>query len=41
MKHNPPLVDLKELKELMAGVKLSDAKLNEYINARWLKYAEW
>lgn len=25
----------------MTGVNLNDAKLNEYINARWLKYVEW
>ena len=25
----------------MNGVQLSDQKLNEYINARWLKYVEW
>ncbi len=38
---NPKLVDLEELKTLMSGVSLSDAKANEYINARWLKYVEW
>jgi len=41
MKHSAQLVDLKELKALMTGVELSDPKLNEYINARWLKYVEW
>jgi cation transport ATPase len=37
----PKLVDLEELKKLMDEVKLSDEKLNHYINARWLKYVEW
>jgi hypothetical protein len=41
MKHDPQLVDLEELKTLMTGVNLNDANLNEYINARWLKYVEW
>lgn len=41
MKTCPQLVDLNELKELMSGVQLKDAKLNECINARWLKYVEW
>jgi len=41
MKHSAQLVDLKELKALMTGVELSEPKLNEYINARWLKYVEW
>jgi Protein of unknown function (DUF4231) len=41
MKHGPQLVDLQELKTLMTGVNLNDANLNEYINARWLKYVEW
>lgn len=41
MKRGPQLVDLEELKTLMTGVQLSDVKLNEYINARWLKYVEW
>ena len=41
MKTHPQLVDLEELKTLMTGVILNDAKLNEYINARWLKYVEW
>src|SRR4030095_7785034 len=41
MKQPPQLVDLEELKTLMYGVQLNDAKLNEYINARWLKYVEW
>jgi len=39
--NNPKLVDLEQLKTLMSGVNLSDAKANEYINARWLKYVEW
>ena len=38
---NPQLVDLKQLKSLMHGVELNDEKLNDYINARWLKYVEW
>src|SRR5262245_52178213 len=41
MKTSPKLVDLEELKKLMEGVKLADPKVNEYINARWLKYVEW
>src|SRR5262249_14567338 len=40
-KQEPQLVDLKKLKALMEGLELSDKKLNEYINARWLKYVEW
>jgi hypothetical protein len=39
--HEPKLVDLEQLKSLMNGVALSDQKLNEYINARWLNYVEW
>jgi hypothetical protein len=39
--HEPKLVDLGQLKTLMKGVELSDPKLNEYINARWLNYVEW
>ena len=38
---NPQLVDLEQLKSLMNGVELSDQKLNEYINARWLNYVKW
>jgi hypothetical protein len=34
----PELVDLEKLRKLMQGVQLDDAKLNEYINARWLKW---
>src|SRR5215510_5495610 len=41
MKNGPQLVDLEQLKTLMTGVELSDQRLNEYINARWLKYVEW
>lgn len=41
MKSLPQLVDLEELKTLMTGVELNDAKLNAYINARWLRYVEW
>jgi hypothetical protein len=41
MKNNPQLVDLEEYKTLMSGISLNDASLNEYINARWLKYVEW
>lgn len=41
MKKRIKLVDLEQLKKLMHGVELSDPKLNEYINARWLKYVEW
>lgn len=42
MTKRPVLVDLDELKRLMAEVKLDDEKQrNEYINARWLKYVEW
>jgi hypothetical protein len=41
MKNSPQLVDLKHLKVLMNGVELSDQKLNEYINARWLNYVAW
>lgn len=41
MPQAPNLVDLAELKTLIEGLKLSDPKLNEYINARWLKYVEW
>ena len=25
----------------MTGIELGDAKRNEYVNARWLKYVEW
>ena len=38
---NPKLVNLEQFKLLMSGVELDDSKLNEYINARWLKYVEW
>jgi hypothetical protein len=41
MKNHPKLVDLEQLKSLGEWVELSDQKLNEYINARWLKYVEW
>jgi len=41
MKKKPVLVDLPELRKLMAGLALGDPKRNEYINARWLKYVEW
>jgi hypothetical protein len=41
MQRDPQLVDLEQLKTLMTGVNLNDANLNEYINARWLKYVEW
>jgi hypothetical protein len=35
------LVDIAELKRLMAEVQLGDERMNEYVNARWLKYVEW
>jgi hypothetical protein len=41
MKNDPKLVDIEHLKALMSGIKLSDPKMNEYVNARWLKYVEW
>src|SRR5262245_30676966 len=41
MKNDPKLVDIEQLKALMGGIKLSDPKMNEYVNARWLKYVEW
>jgi Protein of unknown function (DUF4231) len=41
MTNKPKLVDLDQLKSLMDGIELNDQKLNEYINARWLKYVEW
>lgn len=41
MKNDPELVDLEELRRLMQGVELKDSNLNEFINARWLKYVEW
>ena len=41
MTTQPKLVDVAELQTLMAGISLDDAKQNEYINARWLKYVEW
>jgi len=41
MKHDPSLVDLAELRKLMTGLDLTDPNLNEYINARWLKYVDW
>lgn len=41
MKKKPILVDLAELRKLMTGLELGDAKRNEYVNARWLKYVEW
>ena len=42
MKQKPDLVDLPELRRLIAELKLSDdSKNNEYIQARWLKYIEW
>jgi hypothetical protein len=37
MKNSPKLVDIEKLKSLMTGGQLDDAKLNEYIHARWLK----
>jgi hypothetical protein len=41
MKHHPQLVDLQELRKLIAGVQLTDPQMNEYITARWLKYVDW
>jgi hypothetical protein len=41
MTKKPMLVDLAELRTLMMELELGDAKRNEYINARWLKYVEW
>ena len=41
MTKKPVLVDLAELRKLTTGLELGDAKRNEYINARWLKYVEW
>lgn len=41
MNKNPKLVDLAELRKLMTGLELGDAKRNDYVNARWLKYVEW
>ena len=41
MSKKPVLVDLEKLRTLTAGLDLGDQKLNEYIDARWLKYVEW
>jgi hypothetical protein len=41
VKKEPTLVDLEQLRKLIQGVEPADPKLNEYINARWLKYVEW
>lgn len=41
MATKPELVDLKKLRELIAGLDLGDKKWNEYIEARWLNYVEW
>src|SRR6185369_6522507 len=41
MSKDPILVDLKRLRELIAKLDLGDPKLNEYIDARWIKYIEW
>jgi hypothetical protein len=41
MPNSENLVDLKELRKLVDELDLSDRHLNEYINARWLKYVEW
>ena len=41
MKNEPVLVDVEKLRELIAGLDLGDRKLNEYVEARWLKYVEW
>ena len=37
----PVLVDLPEMRKLMTELELGEAKRNDYINARWLKYVEW
>lgn len=41
MKAAAKLVDLQELRALIAALELGDPKRNEYITARWLKYVEW
>ena len=42
MNKDAALVDLDTLRKLIAGLDLDDKKmLNEYIDARWLKYVEW
>jgi hypothetical protein len=41
MKNDPERFNVKELQALVSALKLSDPKMNEYINARWLKYVQW
>ena len=41
MSKKPVLVDLEKLRTLTAGLDLGDQSLNEYMEARWLKYVEW
>jgi hypothetical protein len=41
MKNDPQRFNVEELRALIEGLKLSDAKMNEYVNARWLRYVQW
>jgi hypothetical protein len=41
MKNDPQRFNVEELRALIGGIKLSDAKMNEYVTARWLRYVQW
>ena len=41
MKNDPQRFNVEELQKLIAGIDLGDAKMNEYVNARWLRYVQW
>jgi len=41
MKNDPQRFSIEELQKLIDGVDLGDAKMNEYVNARWLRYVQW
>ena len=40
-KNGPHRFDVEELRKLIAGIDLGDAKMNEYVSARWLRYVQW
>ena len=41
MKNDPQRFDVEELQKLINEIDLGDAKMNEYVNARWLRYVQW
>ena len=40
-KNDPRRFNIEELRTLIGALELGDPKMNEYVNARWLRYVQW